>query len=39
VPEKEHIVLELDGREVRFTSPSKVYFPKHGYTKLDLCEY
>jgi bifunctional non-homologous end joining protein LigD len=39
VAEKEHIVLELDGREVRFTSPSKVYFPKHGYTKLDLCEY
>jgi bifunctional non-homologous end joining protein LigD len=39
VAEREHTTLELDGREVRFTSPSKVYFPKHGYTKLDLCEY
>ena len=37
--EKEHTVLELDGHEVRFTSPSKVYFPKHGYTKHDLLEY
>jgi bifunctional non-homologous end joining protein LigD len=39
VPEKEHIVLDLDGHEVRFTSPSKVYFPKHGYTKKDLLDY
>jgi bifunctional non-homologous end joining protein LigD len=39
VAKKEHIVLELDGHEVRFTSPSKVYFPKHEYTKHDLLEY
>jgi bifunctional non-homologous end joining protein LigD len=39
VAEKEHIVLDLDGRDVRFTSPSKVYFPKHGYTKKDLLDY
>ena len=37
--EREHITLELDGHEVRFTSPSKVVFPKHGHTKLDLCNY
>jgi len=36
---REHITLELDGREVRFTSPSKVVFPKHGHTKLDLLNY
>ena len=35
----EHTTLQLDGREVRFSNPSKVFFPKHGYTKLDLCEY
>ena len=39
VAEREHITLELDGHEVRFTSPSKVVFPKHGHTKLDLCNY
>ena len=37
--EREHITLELEGHEVRFTSPSKVVFPKHGHTKLDLCNY
>ncbi len=36
---REHTTLELDGHEVRFTSPSKVVFPKYGYTKLDLCNY
>jgi bifunctional non-homologous end joining protein LigD len=36
---KEETSLDLDGHEVRFTSPSKVVFPKHGWTKLDLCEY
>ena len=35
----ERITLELDGREVRFSNPSKVYFPERGYTKLDLCRY
>ena len=39
MPEREHITLELDGHEVRLTSPSKVVFPKHGHTKLDLCDY
>ncbi len=35
----DHTMLELDGREVRFSNPGKVFFPDHGYTKLDLCEY
>ncbi|MGI9017003.1 MAG: non-homologous end-joining DNA ligase [Euzebya sp.] len=31
--------LELDGRRVKVTNPSKVYFPKRGETKLDLINY
>jgi DNA ligase D-like protein (predicted polymerase) len=37
--EREQVILELDGREVRFTSPSKPFFPEVGITKLGLCEY
>lgn len=33
------MILDLDGHEVRFSNPDKVFFPKHGHTKLDLCEY
>jgi len=33
------VVLDLDGREVRFSNPGKIFFPAKGYTKLDLCEY
>jgi DNA ligase D-like protein (predicted polymerase) len=32
-------VLEAAGREVVITNPDKVYFPKAGYTKLDLAKY
>src|ERR671924_1798297 len=32
-------VLEAAGREVVITNPEKVYFPKAGYTKLDLAKY
>ena len=32
-------VLELDGREVRLSSPGKVLFAEHGETKRDLVEY
>ncbi len=32
-------VLEAAGREVVVTNPDKVYFPKAGYTKLDLVKY
>ena len=35
----EETVLELDGREVRITSPAKVFFPERGETKLDLVRY
>ena len=35
----DHIMLEAAGREVRLSSPGKVYFPKPGWTKLDLCRY
>jgi bifunctional non-homologous end joining protein LigD len=32
-------VLEIDGREVRISSPDKVVFPEPGITKLDLVRY
>jgi bifunctional non-homologous end joining protein LigD len=32
-------VLEIAGREVAITNPDKVYFPRAGYTKLDLVKY
>ncbi|HET9847563.1 MAG TPA: non-homologous end-joining DNA ligase [Candidatus Dormibacteraeota bacterium] len=32
-------VLEVAGREVTITNPDKVFFPKAGYTKLDLVRY
>jgi bifunctional non-homologous end joining protein LigD len=35
----EFITLELAGREVRLSNPKKVYFPKPGWTKLDLAGY
>jgi DNA ligase D-like protein (predicted polymerase) len=35
----DHTVLEIEGREVRLSNPGKVYFPKPGWTKLDLVEY
>ena len=33
------VVLQLDGHDVRVTSPDKVFFPATGQTKLDLVEY
>ena len=32
-------ILEIAGREVTISNPDKVYFPKAGYTKLDLVHY
>ena len=32
-------ILEIGGREVSISQPDKVYFPKTGYTKLDLVRY
>jgi len=40
MPKKEPpVVLEVGGREVKITSPSKVYFPDVGVTKLDFVRY
>src|SRR5262245_41560131 len=36
---KEELVLELGGREVKITNPSKVFFEQGGITKLDLVNY
>jgi bifunctional non-homologous end joining protein LigD len=35
----EYTMLEVAGREVRLSNPAKVYFPKPGWTKLDIVEY
>src|SRR6478609_7140142 len=35
----EYTMLEVAGHEVRLSNPAKVYFPKPGWTKLDLVEY
>jgi DNA ligase D-like protein (predicted polymerase) len=32
-------VIEVAGREVTVTNPDKVYFPRAGYTKMDLIRY
>jgi bifunctional non-homologous end joining protein LigD len=36
---REHVVIEAYGRELRVSSPSKVFFPAAGLTKLDLVNY
>jgi DNA ligase D-like protein (predicted polymerase) len=33
------VVLQVDGRDVRITSPSRVVFEGPGYTKLDVANY
>ena len=33
------IEIEVGPRVVRLSSPDRVYFPKHGWTKLDLVDY
>ncbi|MCU1459716.1 MAG: ATP-dependent ligase [Actinomycetia bacterium] len=35
----EETEIEVDGRAVRISNPSKVYFPARGETKLDLARY
>jgi bifunctional non-homologous end joining protein LigD len=35
----ENITIELDGKRLRFSNLSKVYFPESGYTKRDLLAY
>ncbi|MGZ6708974.1 MAG: DNA polymerase domain-containing protein [Solirubrobacteraceae bacterium] len=36
---KEYTTIEAAGIEVRLSSPSKVFFPDPGFTKLDLAQY
>ncbi|MHB8376135.1 MAG: non-homologous end-joining DNA ligase [Dehalococcoidia bacterium] len=33
------VEFEVGGRHVTVTNPEKVFFPEHGYTKLDLVRY
>ncbi len=33
------VEVEVEGRVVKVTNPERVYFPEHGWTKLDLVEY
>jgi bifunctional non-homologous end joining protein LigD len=35
----EHVTIEAAGREIRVSSPDKVYFPRAGFTKLDVVNY
>jgi DNA ligase D len=36
---KEHVIVEASGHELRVSSPSKIFFPERGLTKLDLVNY
>ncbi|HEV7731969.1 MAG TPA: non-homologous end-joining DNA ligase [Candidatus Binatia bacterium] len=36
---REHVVLDVAGREVTISNPAKVYFPAAGVTKLDVVQY
>src|SRR5438067_13125536 len=38
MPERQEVVVAA-GREVAVTNPDKVFFPRAGYTKLDLVRY
>ncbi|HEU4979592.1 MAG TPA: ATP-dependent DNA ligase, partial [Solirubrobacterales bacterium] len=35
----EQMTIEVAGREVRLSNPDKLFFPRPGFTKLDLAEY
>src|SRR4029079_16052838 len=39
VAKANHTTIEVAGREVKLSNPDKVFFPKPGFTKLDLAEY
>ena len=36
---KSQTVIEVGGREVAISNPDKIFFPRAGYTKLDLVNY
>lgn len=35
----DHVTVEVDGEEVRISSPGRVVFPDQGWTKLDVVEH
>ena len=35
----ENVIVEIDGRQLRFTNLNKIYFPGENYTKRDLLAY
>jgi len=35
----ENVIVDIDGRQLRFSNLNKVYFPGEGYTKRDLLAY
>ncbi|MGI9539424.1 MAG: ATP-dependent DNA ligase, partial [Miltoncostaeaceae bacterium] len=37
--ERDAIIIDVAGREIRLSNPDKVFFPRLGLTKLDLCRY
>jgi DNA ligase D-like protein (predicted polymerase) len=39
MPKTPPLVIEIANREVTITNPDKVFFPRAGYTKLDLVRY
>ncbi len=39
VAKGKQITMEVAGREVRLSNPGKIFFPRPGFTKLDLAEY
>lgn len=39
MPAKKEEILDIAGREVRISSPDKVFFPERGETKLDLVHH
>jgi bifunctional non-homologous end joining protein LigD len=38
-PNAKEVTLDIDGRQVKFTHPSKVYYPDDGVTKRDVLNY
>jgi bifunctional non-homologous end joining protein LigD len=39
MPDDEHVMLDVCGRELRVSKPEKLFFPEPGLTKLDLVAY
>lgn len=38
-PKEPPTELEVGAHTVKLSSPSRIYFPAHGWTKLDLAQY